>query len=387
MDRIKREFINIFLIFVWDAPTRRRLRQKWMDFHLSAYFKYLWYCIRPMRPNSVLLIEFNDCHGEVMGGIIPYFQKLGYNVDILINTKTYAEKPFCRQDMRGVRVLRTWTSWGPSQLMRAKRTARYKHVIMMTSACYWLQNSTGGYVCGLGVFDGTDLKPFIIEHDLNDVAVFGEEKYLQSNHLITLGKFDRGTFINPHKFGRTTINPKNKITTFVTVGGIEPKRKNHKMLIDAIENLAKRDAPFRIIVIGNGNTDSFPAHIRQYIEFTGRLNFPKMFDKLESADFFLPLLDPETVAHNRYITTGVTGSAQLIYGFAKIPVIHKKFADFYRFDDTNAIVYDDDLATAMLRAIEITPDEYASHTANMQNTAQHIADESFNNLKRILNAE
>ena len=77
----------------------------------------------------------------------------------------------------------------------------------------------------------------------------------------------------------------------------------------------------------------------------------------------------------------------LIYGFAKIPVIHKKFANFYRFDDTNAIVYENDFANAMMRAIQMTPDEYASHCANMQNTAQHIADESYNNLERILNAE
>lgn len=387
MNRFKREFINIFLVFVWDTPTRRRLRQKFMDFHLSAYLTYVWYRIRPMRHNSVLLIEFNDCHGEVMGGIIPYFQKLGYNIDVLINAKTYSEHPFCRQNMRGVRVLRTWTSWGPAQFIHAKRIAQYKHVVMMTSACYWLQNSSGGYVSGLGVFDGTDLKPFIIEHDLNDVTEFGEEKYLQSNHLITLGKFDRGIFVNPHKFGHTKINPKNKKTTFITVGNIESKRKNHKMLIDAIENLAKRNADFRVIVIGNGNTDNFPAHIRPYIEFTGRLNFPKMFNKLESADFFLPLLDAETDAHNRYITTGVTGSAQLIYGFAKIPVIHKKFANFYRFDDTNAIVYENDFANAMMRAIQMTPDEYATCCNNLQMMASKIADESYNNLERILNEQ
>ncbi len=384
MDRFKREFINIFLIFVWDTPTRRRLRQKFIDFRFSAFLIYAWYCVRPMRPNSVLLVEFNECHGEVMGGIIPYFKKLGYNVDVLINAKTYAERPFCRQDMHGVRVLRTWTSWGPRQFMRARRTTQYKHVIMMTSACYWLQNSTGGYVSGLGVLDGTNLNPFIIEHDLNDIAEFGEEKYLKSNHLITLGKFDRGTFVNPHKFGHTKINPKNKKTTFITVGNIESKRKNHKMLIDAIDNLAARYADFRVIVIGSGNLDNFPANIRRYIEFTGRLIFPEMFDKLESADFFLPLLDADTDAHNRYITTGVTGSAQLIYGFTKIPVIHKKFAKFYRFDDTNAIVYADVLADAMMCAIEMSPDEYAACCANMQLTASQIADESYNNLRSIL---
>lgn len=64
-----------------------------------------------------------------------------------------------------------------------------------------------------------------------------------------------------------------------------------------------------------------------------------MYEAMRRADYFLPLLDPGNPAHNRYTTTGVTGSAQLVYGFAKIPVIHEKFASFYGFNDRNALLY------------------------------------------------
>ena len=49
-------------------------------------------------------------------------------------------------------------------------------------------------------------------------------------------------------------------------------------------------------------------------------DFPAMYEAMRRADYFLPLLDPGNPAHDRYITTGITGSALLrLYGFAKIP--------------------------------------------------------------------
>ncbi len=44
-----------------------------------------------------------------------------------------------------------------------------------------------------------------------------------------------------------------------------------------------------------------------------------MYEAMRRAERFPPLLDPGNPAHNRYITTGVTGSAQLVYGFCENP--------------------------------------------------------------------
>ena len=98
----------------------------------------------------------------------------------------------------------------------------------------------------------------------------------------------------------------------------------------------------------------------------------------------MPLLDPENPAHDRYLTTGVTGSAQLIYGFAKVPVIHSKFAEFYRFNNSNAIVYNGDMADAMMRAINISGAEYETMRNELITTANEIKRESIDNLQEIL---
>ena len=236
-------------------------------------------------------------------------------------------------------------------------------------------------------FKRAKLKPYIIEHDLKDIAIFSEENELKENRIITLGKFDKGIFINPHNFGEVKNLSKNEITTFVTVGKIEAKRKNFNKLIESLNTLIDKRQNFHVIIIGMGKIKTIPKRLRPYIKITGRLNFPKMYKNLESADFFLPLLDPDVKEHERYITTGVTGSAQLIYGFTKIPVIDQKFAGFYRFNDKNAIVYDHDLASAMEKAINMTAEEYNEKQSKLTETVNLIAKESMDNLKRILNYE
>lgn len=94
-----------------------------------------------------------------------------------------------------------------------------------------------------------------------------------------------------------------------------------------------------------------------------------------------------TSAFYDILTTGVTGSAQLVYGFAKIPVIHEKFASFYGFNDRNALLYrEETLGGAMLRAIRQTEEEYAEMQQALLQLGRDIDRESRSNLERALAA-
>lgn len=386
MRKIKKILINIVCLFIWHRPTRHRVRDFLLCVNIPILAEYIKFRVARVQPRSALLIEFNDCHGEVTAGFIPYFQRMGYNIDILMNHKTLAERPFCRHDMSRVRVFRTWPQLSRIFLTGA-HIKKYQHIILMTSACYFIVKPDGGYGCMLDMFRATGLRLHVIEHDLNDVAEFGEEDLLRQNRLITLGKFDRGVYVNPHLFGDVKISPKNTTTTFIVVGNIEAKRKNFGMLTSALTELAERGADFKVIIVGRGQIENIPAAARRHVEITGRLDFPRLFEKLESADFFLTLLDPDNPAHDRYLTAGVTGSAQMIYGFGKVPLINQKFAAFYRFDDSNAIVYNGTLGDAMVRAVGMSAAEYSEMQQNLKDTATTIADESMKNLKGILNEQ
>ncbi len=383
MKKAKKIFTKFICLFIWQPQARRNVRSFITNFEFISYLRFI---ASRVRPNTVLLIEPNNTHGEVAGGILPLFQKLGMNVDILMNECPLSERPFCRQDMRNTRVFKIGMR-GLNLFFDNPKCDKYRAVFLMTSACYWAQKPAGGYTSSLQFFTRQLPRMHVIEHDLGDVTEFGEENMLNTGRLITLGKFDRGIFINPHMFGPVKKLPKHNPTHFIVVGGIEPQRKNFAMLIDAMQQLVRQHRDFMVTVIGRGKMSDIPAELHPHIQIMGRLDFPRMFDQIENADFFLTLLDPENPAHDRYITTGVTGSAQLIYSFAKVPVVHKKFAGFYRFDETNAIVYDGTLGDAMAHAIDIAPDKYIQMQTALTNTANAITTESIENLKGMLNVK
>ena len=193
--------------------------------------------------------------------------------------------------------------------------------------------------------------------------------------------------VNPHYFGEVKITPKNEVVNFITVGELNPKRKNCQLLISAVENLVSSGITnFKITVIGRGEMTDIPENIAQYFNIKGRLEFPTMYKEIEDADFFLPLLDTNIEAHKRYLTNGTSGSFQLIYGFNKPCIIHKTFADIYNFDNSNSIIYPENeiLANKMIEAVELKNSEYLELEANLSKLVQSIDIKSRKNLKSFL---
>ena len=380
--KLKKFCINIAgCFFFWNRDIRHVVKNYLFNFSISQQKDFITFAKHQVRDNSVLLIEVNSCHGEVISGYIQYFKDMGFNIDCLINQEFKTDNPFCRLDMKGINVF-YFNPLYIKKCLKYKYTKKYKHIVVMSTTVY----------NGLpfdNIFKNIPYlrkhpSLYIVEHELNYIESQNETDLLKNNRVIVLGKFDRGVFVNPCRFGDIKITKLNKIPTFITVGGIAAFRKNHAELINAIQELVKQKLKFKVVVIGRGELNNLPDEIKPYIESTGRLKLPEMFEQMEKADFFLPLLDPENPDHNRYVTTGVTGSAQLIYAFEKVPVIQKKFAKFYRFDNKNAIVFDKDLATAMAKAISLSSPEYNKLQSELHNTKQEIICESEKNLKGIL---
>ena len=327
--------------------------------------------------NNVLLIETNGCHGEVISAYIPYFQKLNLNVYCLVNKRLAQENPFCR--LQGIKEIYSASQKKLSNLLKSEHLNKYDHIFIMSSVNY-----KGGENNVTDMFP--DLKKhksiFYVHHESQYIADFFADTDIK--HNIMLGRYQNCTYINPHLFGEYNIPNKTEPTTFVCVGGINPERKNHKILLDTIQQLHDQGLKFQVLVIGSGSLKNIPPEIQEHIKLLGHLNYSDMYNYVESAHFFLPLLDANNPEHDKYITIKVTGSAQLIYGFRKIPVIHQKFAPFYSFNNNNAIIYDD-LSTGMYQAITTNDKKYKNYITNLDNTAKEIELKSTKNLHEILN--
>lgn len=329
------------------------------------------------QPNNVLLVETNGCHGEVIAAYIQYFQRLNKNVYCLVNKRVARENPFCR--LSNIKQIYSASLKKLSKLLKSEHISKYDHIFIMSSINY-----KGGENNVPDMFP--DLKKhrsvFYVHHESQYISEFYTDTDI--NHNIMLGRYKNCTYINPHLFGDHKIPTKSNTTTFICVGGINPERKNHKILLNAIQELHNQGLNFQVLIVGSGSLTNIPSDIQRHIKLLGHVNYYDMYNYVESAHFFLPLLDPDNIEHEKYTTIKVTGSAQLIYGFKKVPVIHNKFAKFYNFDTNNAIIYDN-LIDGMRTAITTNINEYNSYITHLTKTSKKIETESLNNLQRILN--
>lgn len=332
--------------------------------------------------HTVLVVEPNDCHGEVIPGFCSLLLSMGYRVDVLMHHSLGCQFPLCRSGKEGIRVFTIMKTLWPC-LSREEILNRYEAIIF-TSSLFYTRPGMPSALDVTGLRSRRNL--LIVEHELNDIERLKEEAFEQEGRLLTLGAFRQGTMVNPHSFGQVSITIRNPKPEFITVGALSAERKNHSLLLEALTDLYNAGfKDFSVTIVGEGETGEIPEHLRPFLNITGKLDFPSMFAVMERADYFLPLLDPANPAHERYISTGVTGSAQLIYGFAKIPLIHEKFASFYRFDAQNALLYDKEgLSNAMCRAIKQTSAEYAAMQQNLLNLGRQMDGQSRANLERAL---
>ena len=373
-------------MFIPVRNWRKRTRSFLIDFRWKSWWSMRSWKKHRIAPRTILIIEPNGCHGETLPGFCKYLSDLNYTIDVIIHHSVAAENPFSRISKQGISFFEM--SWPfLKKLMNAPIIDQYEAIILTTSSLYWLsgKNDSPSSLDYMGLRSKS--KVFIVEHEMPDIERFDEGTFVEHKRLITLGNFERGTWINPHYFGPISKNKKNSTTEFIIVGSLSPEKKNYRLLVNAMEELevsCKKD--YIVNIIGNSEIPkTLPNNIIQHLRLHGRLDFPRMYDLVEQSDFFLPLLDPTNPEHTRYITRGVTGSAQLIYGFLKPPVIHEKFSLFYGFSPKNSIIYrKSELGSAMNRAIELSAVDYSSIQESLRLLAGCVYKTSLMNFQEAL---
>ncbi len=340
-----------------------------------------------VKTNSVLLVEINDWHGEVISGIAKYFLDLGFNIDILLSDSEYKSNPLVRFKSDRIKIF-------PVSNMVAKKLLENPAFIDKYTKIYLNSDHT---------FNPIKNKFTYYWEFLN--LPQRKDKYIYMTHqpnLYNLSKESAKTVmladlpinnpdikvVNAHYFGDVEITNKNALTNFIVVGNIFKDQRNYNLLFNAIYNLIAQGIDnFKITSIARiGSLDFIPDKIKQYFDFKGCLSYPDMYDEIEKSDFFLPLLDPLNIDHNRYITTGTSGSFQLIYGFRKPCLIAEKFATIHGFNQQNSIVYknNEDLTSAMQTAINMNQEQYHNLQTNLAEYADNLYQESLANLREII---
>lgn len=332
---------------------------------------------------SVLVVEFNDYHGECIPGLYKYLSDMHYDVDFLIHEGVYKERAL---DMINCNRVYHCNVELMALLLQYLLIERYNIVIFGSNAFTW----KGKWHTVLQEFPFLNHyldKIYVLEHQME----YLDKTLLEMGHVFVLTDklpVDRRLIpVNCHWFGNTCLPSKNKMTRFISAGAIDPVRKNFKKLVEAVENLYDQGITnFRITVVGLGSLDNIDPKIRHFFSVWGRVSYTTLYNEIGRSDFVLTLFDPDNPDHDRYITRGTSGSFQLIYGFSKPCLIPGKFADVYGFSSDNAVVYQGnrDLGQALQKAIEMTDVEYNRIRSNLITMSHAIYNQSLANLKNAL---
>ena len=374
-----RQLLNYLNDEIWNMKQDQKFFLEFLDFCFLSN----------VRENTILFIEPTNSHGEVIPGYAKYLLTLGYNLDILMVPELAEMEPMCRVSDDRVHCYTIPFSYFGMFFNYKEKIHKYRAIFFSSSVIYMSDNPLNNPA----VFDQFPQlnqymdKTISVEHhfDRVDYDLLGDDR------IITLADFygERKITVNPHSFGAVKITPKNKQNTvFITVGNIERCRKNHALLIQAVKKLHSCNIRnFKIIVIGRGEFGDTSEDVKGFFDIRGRVNFPEMYEAMEEADFFLPLLDPEIQDHYRYLSCGTTGSFQLIYGFRKPCLINRVFSDKHGFNEKNALIYsqNSDLAECIKLAIEMNQNDYENLQKGLSELSSSIEEQSLEVLKRIIN--
>jgi hypothetical protein len=360
--------------------TKVFIRPLVVIFYLSTLRKFV---NSEVRPNTVLLVEArHDSHGEVIPGYAKYLLDLGYNIDLLITDRQEKLNPmyhFRDKRIKSVNVPFELLYYALSE----KKLKNYYRVFFTSNDVPLMFR---------GMVPIVDLFPQLKQITDKLIAVEHHYELVNENNrrigqIITPANFGaKEIAVHPSYFGIVNRHNKNQITRFIVIGRKDNRVRNHNILFNAVETLLSKGIDsFNVVIIGPGHLN-IPKHIKYLFEQYRQLPYPPMFNALEQADFFLPLLDPDNPDHDRYCTIGTSGSYMLVCGFCKPQLIAKKFIGMIGFAETDSLIYENNnqLAETMYRAIKISQEEYQILQQNLSSLSNKIYQTSLNNLKQIL---
>jgi hypothetical protein len=341
------------------------------------------------EPKTVLIIEPNTFHGEILPGFCHYFSELGYNVTLLIRKENYRNGIFSKFEIEEMPNIFCLNNLFMKFILR-KISCQYDNVYITSSTLAERFGFFGFFYKYLGYHPYGRNGLFYVEHSFPNIINVIKNGDIKIQQIIQLSENKTENYnipmINPNYFGKVKMRAKNKKIIFITVGSLTNKNRNFTLLTNAVKELkSKGYRDFSVFVIGRGTSKRMFNNLPEEIKILGKLNYTDLYNKIEQADYFLPLLDPEFEGHIRYLKGETTGSRQLILGFYKIPLIHSTFAKAYNFSLSNSIIYEsNNLSEAMEDAINLSEDKFMILQKYLEQLTLSIRKESIKNLEEII---
>ncbi len=328
----------------------------------------------PKHPNTILIIEPNPYHGEVLLGIIKYFIDLGYNVELLLQKDLYDEQLFYNIDEKYRPDITTFETFNLLFLFLLQ--AKFENYTMVFANTNII--STIEYQLSIMPYIYTTSPIYAYLHKNEFLYTDTDKKLYDNNHFIKLLPMSGFSHVTPFYFGEQTPNNKNTTLQLSIIGALDNITKDFS---DLNKILSMETQAFNIVSVGYNH---FTTKNKNFVSL-GRCNFPDMYQQVQNSDFILMLLSSANDNHTKYKSDTISGSNQLSLGFCKPLIVERAFADFYGWDESTAIIYEvGEISQAVLYAMNMSNDEYLQMCHAIKKRANNIYQDSLNNLKDCL---
>lgn len=364
------------------AALKELNSQKIYNNYMKYDHLYLNFMRRKVKEKSVLVVEPNNYHGEIIPGFVKYWQDLGYHVDVIMRIGNYEENPFALFKKAQMPTIYPMQKWRINKVLKSRIISHYDFVFVSS---FDYQETKERYYDYLGFEPKSLYGSLGVYHNCQNIEKYVEVKKYLGKRLFVLNEFplakNKAKLLCPIYFGEIPEHKKNSLTRFVMIGRLSPNTRNCSQLIDSIEKLLQEGITnFEVFVIGSGGME-VPEHLQNHIKKLGRLNFPDMYRNCMEADYLLALLDPQSPQQESYLHGTTTGSKQLSLGLNKPMLIEKTFADIYGFNNKDSIIYEGDkLYEAIKEAISLDAKAYAEKTSALSAHAEKVSAKSLSNL-------
>lgn len=351
--------------------------------------------LKKKRGKIVLIVEFNPFHGETLPGYVYYFQQLGYSVVVVTRYCTWHDSPFVRMEHKPVHYC--MSLWGMRTYLKY-HSKKYDYIFYNSAHLYLDEYRFYGRIRSFlgGTIIGGREGYFLIEHNLTKD---GDEKYFNSlpnndeelnilykrTFLLTSKSFRNNIIpmLVPCNFGKVNLNhhlDSNK-RIFIVIGNVSEKSRNFSRFFSSLRKIGQEEK-FEVWIIGRVISQSIFASFPRNVKILGRLSFEKMYDYLEKADYFLPLLEPDS--QHQYLDGCTSGSRQLILGFSIPAIINRKFSQYFGLDENSSLCYDNDkdFITIFNEALRLNEEQYAVIRKNIMYILDKINCQSLENLRK-----
>ena len=133
------------------------------------------------------------------------------------------------------------------------------------------------------------------------------------------------------------------------------------------------------------NSNNISKNISDSFIYHYKASYFELYKIVENSDFIIIPLEIKNKYDKLFMTTRVTGSAQLSYGFLKPCLINQNFANFYNFNNKNSLLYNDsNLYDTMKKAILLNDQDYQQMRNNLNINVKKLYHISIENIQKMI---